>query len=59
MGVWRVAQRMREAAARYSEGLSKYHSGGRSDPTLAQAAPGVVVLGVDGCVLGMSRMRYD
>ena len=53
MGVWRVAQRMGEAAASYSEGLSKYHSDSRSDPTLAQAAPGVVVLGVDGCVLGM------
>ncbi len=53
MGIWRVAQRMGEAAARYSEGLSKYHSDSRSDPTLSQAAPGVVVLGVDGCVLGM------
>jgi hypothetical protein len=53
MGIWRVAQRMGEAAARYSEGLSKYHSDSRSDPTPSQAAPGVVVLGVDGCVLGM------
>lgn len=53
MGVWRVAQRMGEAAASYSEGLSKYHSDSRSDATLTQAAPGVVVLGVDGCVLGM------
>ena len=53
MGVWRVAQRMGEAAARYSEGLSKYHSDSRSDPTTDGAAPGVVVLGVDGCVLGM------
>lgn len=39
MGVWRVTQRMGEAAARHSEGLSKYHSDSRSDPTLAQAAP--------------------
>jgi hypothetical protein len=53
MGVWRVAQRMGEAAASYSEGLSKYHSDSRSDPTSPQSAPGVVVLGVDGCVLGM------
>ncbi|HLF84778.1 MAG TPA: ISKra4 family transposase [Blastocatellia bacterium] len=53
MGVWRVAQRMGEAAAQYSEGLSKYHSDSRSDPTLVQTAPGVVVLGADGCVLGM------
>src|SRR5256885_5548266 len=40
------SQRMGEAAARYSEGLSKYHSDSRSDPTLSQAAPEVVVLGV-------------
>ena len=53
MGIWRVAQRMGEAAARYSEDLSKYHSDSRSDPTSAQVAPGVVVLGVDGCMLGM------
>jgi len=63
MGVWRVTQRMGEAAARYSEGLSKYHSDSRSDPTLAQAAPGVVVLGVDGCALGMQvrkrRRRFQ
>ncbi len=25
MGVWHVAQRLGEAAARYSEGLSQYH----------------------------------
>jgi hypothetical protein len=48
-----VAQRMGEAAASYSEGLSKYHSDSRSDPTSPQSAPSVVVLGVDGCVLGM------
>jgi len=53
MGIWRVAQRMGEAAAQYSEGLSKYHSDSRSDSTPSEAAPGVVVLGVDGCVLGM------
>jgi len=53
MGVWRVAQRLGEAVARYSDDLSKYHSDSRSDPTSAQVAPGVVVLGVDGCMLGM------
>lgn len=53
MGVWRVTQRMGEAAAGYSEGLSKYHSDSRSDPTNAQGAAGAVVLGVDGCALGM------
>ena len=53
MGIWRVAQRMGEAAARYSEDLCRYHSDSRSDPASAQDAPGVVVLGVDGCMLGM------
>ena len=53
MGVWRVAQRMGEAAARYSEGLSKYHSDSRTGPMQDQEGPKVVVLGVDGCMLGM------
>lgn len=53
MGIWRVAQRMGEAAARYNEDLTKYHSDSRSEPTSAQVAPEVVVLGVDGCMLGM------
>ena len=53
MGIWRVTQRMGQAAARYSEELREYHSDSRSDPSIAQTAPGVVVLGVDGCVLGM------
>ena len=53
MGVWRVAQRMGEAAAQYSEGLSKYHSDSRTGPMQDQGAPEVVVLGVDGCMLGM------
>lgn len=53
MGVWRVAQRLGEAAARHSEALSHYHSDSRSDPASNEAAPPVVVLGVDGCSLGM------
>lgn len=53
MGVWRVAQRLGEAAARHSEGLSQYHSDSRSNPASDEDAPPVVVLGVDGCALGM------
>jgi hypothetical protein len=53
MGVWRVAQRIGEAAARYDEQLSKYHGDSLSDAPSVQVAPGVVVLGVDGCMLGM------
>ena len=53
MGVWRVTQRLGEAAAQHSEQLSRYHSDSRSDPALDNNAPAVVVTGFDGCALGM------
>jgi hypothetical protein len=53
MGIWRVAQRLGEAAARYQDGLSRYHADSRSVGADTQAAPSAVVLGVDGCSLGM------
>ena len=53
MGVWRVAQRLGEAAACYQDGLSRYHADSRSLGADTQAAPSAVVLGVDGCSLGM------
>lgn len=56
MGVWRVTQRLGEAAARYTEELSQYHGDSRSEgkPTAPSGqAPAVVVVGVDGCTLGM------
>ena len=56
MGVWRVAQRSGEAAAGYTEELSRYHNdrhrAGEPATPLSQAAAAVVV-GVDGCTLGM------
>lgn len=56
MGVWRVAQRLGEAAACYSEELSRYHrdrhSAGQPGTATAQA-PSAVVVGIDGCTLGM------
>ena len=53
MGVWRVTQRLGEAAAQYEEQLSGYH-GDRGHPdSPAKEAADVVVLGVDGCPLGM------
>ena len=66
MGVWRAAQRLGQAAADYSEGLSEYHDDSRS-PEVASAssnAPATVVLSVDGCALGMQvrahrRRRKD
>lgn len=53
MGVWRVAQRLGEAAARHTEALSRYHADSRSTGAPTAAAPPAVVLGVDGCSLGM------
>ena len=53
MGVWRVAQRLGQAAADYSEALSQYHADSRSEALLAAETPPAVVLGVDGCTLGM------
>jgi len=53
MGIWRVAQRLGEAAACHSEALSRYHADSRSTGAPTLAAPSAVVLGVDGCSLGM------
>src|ERR1017187_3357480 len=52
-GVWKVAQRLGESAARYSEGMSQYHADSRSAGASTQDAPPVVVLSVDGSMLGM------
>jgi hypothetical protein len=53
MGVWRVAQRLGQAAASYSEALSQYHADSRSEGASVEQAPPAVILGVDGCTLGM------
>src|ERR1017187_6505093 len=53
MGVWRVTQRLGQAAASYSEALSQYHADSRSEGASVDNAPPAVVLGVDGCTLGM------
>ena len=64
MSVWRAAQRLGQAAADYSEGLSAYHADSRSPGIVNQDAPQTVVLSVDGCALGMQvraqrRRRKD
>ena len=61
MGVWRVAQRLGQAAASYSDGLSQYHADSRSEAAPIHAAPATVLLSVDGCSLGMqvrARRRF-
>ncbi len=53
MGIWRVAQRLGEAAAHHSEALSRYHADSRSTGAPTSAAPSAVVLAVEACSLGM------
>jgi hypothetical protein len=53
MAVWRAVHRLGEAAGRYQEALSQYHADSRSEGAPTSQAPKVVVLGVDGCQLGM------
>jgi hypothetical protein len=53
MSIWRVAQRLGEATARYTEALSRYHADSRSTGASTAGAPAAVILGVDGCSLGM------
>src|SRR5580693_10338367 len=57
MGIWKVAQRLGESAARYSEELSQYHADSRSEGASTQNAPPVVVLSVDGSMLGKQVRR--
>lgn len=53
MGIWRVVQRLGGAAARYSDDLCAYHADSRSESAPSAQAPEAVVLGLDGCNLGM------
>lgn len=57
MTVWRAVQRLGEAAARFTEGLSAYHADSRSEAPAATPAPAAVVVAVDGCMLGMQVRR--
>jgi hypothetical protein len=61
MGVWRVTQRLGQAAASDSEALSRYHADSRSEGAPTHEAPATVLLSVDGCALGMqvrARRRH-
>ena len=53
MGIWRVTQRLGEAAERYTGALSQYHADSRGQGSSTANAPPAVVLAVDGCCLGM------
>lgn len=53
MSIWNVVQRLGEPTTRYSEGMSQYHADSRSEGASTGEAPPVVVLSVDGSMLGM------
>ena len=53
MSVWRSVQRLGEACEQYTEELSRYHADPRTELDEPEEAPDAVVLGVDGCALGM------
>jgi hypothetical protein len=53
MGVWRVTQRLGQAAAAYQDQLSRYHADSRSQGAPTENAPNAVMLAVDGSMLGM------
>lgn len=53
MGIWRVTQRLGQAAAAYQDQLSRYHADSRSQGASTENAPPGVVLAVDGSMVGM------
>lgn len=57
MSVWRCVQRLGEAAVRHEAALSAHHAGSGSAPTALAAPPATVVVGVDGCLVGMQVRR--
>jgi hypothetical protein len=64
MGLWKVVQRLGESVARWNEAVSRYHADSRSAGAPVPNAPPVVVLSVDGSMLGMQvrkqrRQRTD
>jgi len=63
MTVWRCVQRLGEASVRHDQALSEYHADIRSDATPVADPPDTVILGVDGCALGMQvrtrRRRFE
>ena len=53
MTVWRAVQRLGEAADQYTEQQARFFADPQHDAATAADAPLAVVLGVDGCALGM------
>ena len=53
MTVWRAVQRLGEACTQYQEAQVAWHTTAQATVDEPSSAPDVVVVGVDGCALGM------
>jgi hypothetical protein len=53
MTVWREVQRLGEACEKYTEEQARFHADPNQAPAGSLVGPEAVVLGVDGCALGM------
>ena len=53
MTVWRCVQRLGEACDQHTNAMAEYHKDPHQADDVPQNAPEAVVLGVDGCALGM------
>jgi hypothetical protein len=58
MAVWRAVQRLGETCDHYQEAQVAYHTGGSQKSDEPDSPPQVVVVGVDGCALGMQVREH-
>jgi hypothetical protein len=59
MTVWRTVQRLGQAVEERTEALARHHASAHSDAGSApEQAPDAVLLGVDGCALGMQVREH-
>lgn len=58
MTVWRAVQRLGASCEAYVEEQVRFHRDPHRDPTDNAEAPSAVVLGVDGCALGMQVRNH-
>jgi len=58
MTVWRAVQRLGEACEQYVEAQTRYHTDPNTQVSEPDSAPEAVVLGIDGCMLGMQVREH-
>jgi hypothetical protein len=58
MTVWREVQRLGEACEKYTEEQARFHADPNQAPGGPPVGPDAVVLGVDGCALGMQVREH-